>query len=52
VVRYVASHVAVMRNGKLVEQGPTARVLTEPSHDYTRELLAAVPGRTTPRSQS
>src|SRR3954468_15989475 len=49
VVRYVASHVAVMRNGELVEQGPTARVLTEPSHDYTRELLAAVPGRTTPR---
>ena len=51
VVRYVASHVAVMRGGKLVEQGPTARVLTEPAHEYTRELLAAVPGRTTPRSQ-
>jgi peptide/nickel transport system ATP-binding protein len=52
VVRYVASHVAVMRHGQVVEQGPTARVLTEPGHDYTRELLAAVPGRTTPRSQS
>jgi peptide/nickel transport system ATP-binding protein len=50
VVRYVASHVAVMRAGRIVEQGPAARVLTEPGHDYTRELLAAVPGRTTPRS--
>jgi peptide/nickel transport system ATP-binding protein len=44
VVRYVASHVAVMRSGRIVEQGPTGRVLTEPGHDYTRELLAAVPG--------
>ncbi|MGH3382208.1 MAG: ATP-binding cassette domain-containing protein, partial [Actinoallomurus sp.] len=51
VVRYVASQVAVMRHGRIVEQGPTTRVLTEPSHDYTRELLAAVPGRTTSRSR-
>jgi peptide/nickel transport system ATP-binding protein len=47
VVRYVASHVAVMRDGRIVEQGPTAQVLSEPGHDYTRELLAAVPGRNT-----
>src|SRR3954451_18233554 len=45
VVRYVASHVAVMRGGRIVEEGPTDRVLAEPEHDYTRELLAAVPGR-------
>jgi peptide/nickel transport system ATP-binding protein len=51
VVRYVASHVAVMRHGRVVEHGPAARVLAEPSHDYTRELLAAVPGRTVRRSQ-
>jgi len=51
VVRYVAAHVAVMRRGTVVEQGPAARVLAEPSHDYTRELLAAVPGRTTRRSR-
>ena len=45
VVRYVASHVAVMHDGRIVEQGPTAQVLADPDHDYTRELLAAVPGK-------
>lgn len=55
VVRYVASHVAVMYQGRIVEQGPVDQVLVDPQHDYTRELLAAVPGaRTTlqPRSTS
>jgi len=45
VVRYVATHVAVMYDGRIVEEGPTDQVLADPDHDYTRELLAAVPGR-------
>ncbi|WP_144874726.1 ABC transporter ATP-binding protein [Microbacterium sp. 1.5R] len=43
VVRYVASHMAVMRDGRVVEQGATAAVLDDPQDAYTRELLAAIP---------
>jgi len=48
VVRYVATHFAVMRGGRIVEEGPTSQVLAEPGHEYTRDLLAAVPGRNQP----
>jgi len=43
VVRYVASHMAVMRDGRVVEQGATSEVLEDPRDDYTRELLASIP---------
>ena len=43
VVRYVASEIAVMYLGRIVEHGPAAQVLTSPQHPYTRTLLAAVP---------
>jgi len=43
VVRYVASRIAVMHRGRIVEQGPTAEVLGDPRHDYTRTLLTALP---------
>ena len=42
VVRLLCERVAVMRDGKLVEQGAAADVLTRPTHDYTRALLASV----------
>lgn len=43
VVRIVCDRVAVMRSGTLVEVGETVDVMTSPTHDYTRELIAAVP---------
>ena len=51
VVGQVASRVAVMRAGQVVETGPSARLLTAPEHPYTRSLLAAVPTLRTDRSQ-
>ncbi|MEQ8858125.1 MAG: dipeptide ABC transporter ATP-binding protein [Pseudomonadales bacterium] len=43
VVRYFADEVAVMHRGRVVEQGSVDQVCNRPAHDYTRELLAAVP---------
>ncbi|MDI2132031.1 dipeptide ABC transporter ATP-binding protein [Yinghuangia seranimata] len=45
VVARIAHRVGVMRRGRLVESGPVERVLADPAHAYTRELLDAVPGR-------
>ena len=45
VAAQVCDHVAVMKDGKVVEEGPCAEVFGRPSHAYTRALLAAVPGR-------
>jgi peptide/nickel transport system ATP-binding protein len=43
VVRYVAKRIAVMYRGRIVEEGPAEQVLTDPSHEYTRTLLSALP---------
>jgi peptide/nickel transport system ATP-binding protein len=43
VVRLLCDRVIVMRAGKIVEEGPTERVLFSPAAQYTRDLLAAIP---------
>lgn len=43
VVRHIADRVAVMRAGEIIEQGTRDQVLGNPRHEYTRELLRAVP---------
>ncbi|HWB06338.1 MAG TPA: ATP-binding cassette domain-containing protein [Verrucomicrobiales bacterium] len=44
VVRYIADRVAVMQAGKIVEQGDTETVMSNPQHPYTQTLLASAPG--------
>ena len=41
----ICDRVAVMHRGRVVEEGPAEAVFLRPQHDYTRALLAAVPGR-------
>ncbi|MFD8371818.1 dipeptide ABC transporter ATP-binding protein [Streptomyces sp. NPDC059688] len=48
VVRQIAHQVAVMRAGRVVETGPPEELFTRPHHEYTRELLAAIPGGRVP----
>lgn len=43
VVRYLSDEVAVMKQGEVVESGPTHAVFSNPQHPYTRALLEAIP---------
>ena len=44
VIAEMADRVAVMYQGRLVEEGPVRQILREPRHEYTQALLAAIPG--------
>lgn len=41
IVRKIADRVCVMKNGEIVETGPTAEIFANPQHSYTQTLLAA-----------
>ena len=43
VVRHIADRIAVMYQGKIVEQGDADQICERPQHEYTKRLLAAVP---------
>ena len=43
VVRQIADRVAVMRNGRILELGPSAELFAEPRHPYTRALIDVAP---------
>jgi peptide/nickel transport system ATP-binding protein len=48
VVQQISDEIGVLRRGELVEQGPTAQIFGAPVHEYTRELITAVPGARAP----
>ena len=39
----ICDRVAILHQGQIVESGPTHKVLTAPSHEYTQRLLASMP---------
>ena len=43
IIRGLARHVAVMYQGQIVEYGETEKILREPSHPYTKALIACIP---------
>ena len=45
VAAQVCDFVAVMQKGRVVEVGPTDKIFTKPTHEYTRSLLDSVPGK-------
>lgn len=44
VVRHIADDIVVMRQGKVVEQGAVEDIYNHPQQEYTKNLLAAIPG--------
>ena len=43
VARFMSDRLLVMRQGKIVESGPAAELYANPQHEYTKQLLAAIP---------
>ena len=47
-----ASHLVVMHRGRIVEQGPSLKILRNPQHPYTQRLVKAAPSLASARIQS
>ena len=45
VVRYISDRIMVMHRGKIVEQGPADEVYYHPKNEYTKNLIASIPGK-------
>ena len=39
----ICDRIAILHQGKIIESGPAEQVLTQPQHEYTRRLMAAMP---------
>lgn len=44
VVRYISDRIMVMNKGKIIESGPADDIYYHPSEEYTRKLIASIPG--------
>ena len=51
VISGLADKVVVMNNGRMVESGPSGQIFANPRDDYTRKLIAAIPGGVKPQSR-
>ena len=43
VASYMSNKIMVMKNGEVVESGPREQIIYSPRHEYTKQLLSAVP---------
>jgi peptide/nickel transport system ATP-binding protein len=44
IIGFIATSVVVLNGGRVVEQGATSQVIQSPANEYTRQLIAAIPG--------
>ena len=51
VASQICDDIAVMQRGRIVEMGPPSQIFLNPKSDYTRELVAAIPGESSNRPE-
>jgi peptide/nickel transport system ATP-binding protein len=45
VVRFISDRIMVMNQGKIIEEGPSDKIYFSPENEYTKKLIAAIPGK-------